>query len=88
MSSVEFRIEVYHHDSDNSKNWSFGCPELNLMGYSNLNELFDSCVEKIERFKGRTPCYKCKKSIRYSEGRERWICDSCREWRKGNGDKL
>ena len=39
MSSVIARIEIYHHDSDNKEDWSYGCPDLNLMGYSDINEL-------------------------------------------------
>ena len=35
MSSVYFRIEVYED--------SVGCPELNLMGYSDINELLEDC---------------------------------------------
>lgn len=49
MSSVEFRIEVYHHDSDNVKDWSCGCPELNLMGFTDIKELFWECVKITER---------------------------------------
>jgi len=44
MSSVEFRMEVYHHDSDNPKDWSFGCPELGLMGYNYLGDLYEDCL--------------------------------------------
>lgn len=46
MGSVEFRIEIYHHNSDNPSDWSFGCPELDLMGYNNLEELYWRCVCK------------------------------------------
>lgn len=36
MSSTYFRIEVY------GKSW-YGCPELDLMGYVDINELIEDC---------------------------------------------
>jgi hypothetical protein len=55
MSSVEFRLEVYHHNSDTVSDWSYGCPELGLMGYIDLDELFWDCVKaKRSQKTGRT----------------------------------
>lgn len=51
MSSVEFRIEVYHHNSNSVSDWSYGCPELDLMGYTGLDELFWDCVEKSRKMR-------------------------------------
>jgi len=36
MSSYKYRIEIYE---DNLGNWSYGCPDMNLMGYHDLVEL-------------------------------------------------
>ena len=36
MSSVCFRIEVYENES-------LGCPELNLMGYHDIEDLLIDC---------------------------------------------
>ena len=38
MSSHYFRIDVYED--------SFGCPELDLMGYNDINRLLDDCWGK------------------------------------------
>lgn len=37
MSSVYFRIEVYGKH--------YGCPEFDLMGYHDINELLNDCWE-------------------------------------------
>jgi len=39
MSSTYFRIEVYGDAS-------FGCPELDLMGYNDIEELLIDCWRK------------------------------------------
>ena len=36
MSSIYFRIEIYGKSS-------YGCPEFDLMGYNNINELIEDC---------------------------------------------
>lgn len=59
MSSVEFRMEVYHHDSDNPTDWSFGCPELCLMGYTDLDKLFWDCVRTSKGLQ-----VECKEEVR------------------------
>lgn len=51
MSSVEERIEIYHHDSDRKEDWSYGCPNLDLMGYSDVNELIKD-IEELKKQKG------------------------------------
>ena len=42
MSSQFFRIEVYGVD------W-YGCPELDLMGYSNIDDSLIDCWDKISK---------------------------------------
>lgn len=49
MGSIEFRIEVYSHNSNSVSDWSYGCPEFNLMGYINLDELFWDCVSESRK---------------------------------------
>lgn len=40
MSSHIARIEVYpNNDEDVIEDWSYGCPDLDLMGYSDIQEL-------------------------------------------------
>lgn len=46
MSSIQARIEIYHHDSDNIDQWSYGCPELGLMGYKDIVKLVEDIALK------------------------------------------
>lgn len=50
MSSVLARIEMYHHDSNNVNDWSYGCPEFDLMGYESVNDLI-KVINYLERRK-------------------------------------
>lgn len=36
MPSYKYRIEIYE---DENNNLSYGCPDRDLMGYSDINEL-------------------------------------------------
>ena len=51
MSSHDKRwcIERYpnHNDEGELENFSYGCPDLNLMGYHILGELFDDIQVEI-----------------------------------------
>ena len=49
MSNIIFTIEVYHHGSNSSNDWTFGCPELGLKGYHNLNDLHVKCHERLRK---------------------------------------
>jgi len=49
MSSVAFRIEVYHHGSNTASDYSYGCPQFSLMGYTDLDELFWDCYREEQR---------------------------------------
>lgn len=44
-----FRIERYdHRDSEgNIESFSFGCPDLDLMGYDSVKQLCDEMASKI-----------------------------------------
>ncbi len=42
MSSVLTRIEIYdHYDEDGEETWSYGCPDLDLMGYGSVIDLLE-----------------------------------------------
>ncbi len=40
MSSIFFRIEVYGVDN-------YGCPEMDLMGYDDIDKLLIDCWDKM-----------------------------------------
>ncbi len=69
--------------SDNDEDW-FSEEDEKILDA--LYDFFDKNLKNDpNREKEELPCYKCKESIEYSEGRERWMCLNCREWRKGDG---
>ena len=54
MSSQIARIEVYpNYDEDGSMNldlpFSYGCPDLDLMGYSNITELIEEIRKELKK---------------------------------------
>lgn len=50
MSSHDLRICIERYPSD--KDCSWGCPDLNLMGYSSLEELLMDIREKLNAMMG------------------------------------
>lgn len=44
MPSHIAKIEIY---DDGNGEYSFGCPDLDLMGYGDMDELFDDIIDKL-----------------------------------------
>jgi hypothetical protein len=76
MSSHIARIEIYpNYNKDGSMNlnlpFSYGCPELDLMGYNDIEELVSLIRDKLkpkEKWNKKVKCFICEKEFMCEEG--------------------
>ncbi len=53
MSSYDLRISIERYPESKSMTCSWGCPDLNLMGYTSLEELLMDIREQLNNMMGK-----------------------------------